>query len=160
MKKLVLAIMVLLIATPLMAAKIPYRICEPCLGIDENITVTTDVQVICGNTNTPNSDYTYGFYACGGAVYTFSLCPEYGGSADYDTAFGIQGPDVCGNDLGCNDDWCGLQSELIWTAPADGNYIAVVDGFSSYTGNFCLAYVGSAITATEEGNWSSLKSLY
>ena len=38
--------------------------------------------------------------------------------------------------------------------------IAVVDGFSSWEGSYTMAYFGTAITATEEGNWSAIKSLY
>ena len=161
MKKLVLATMILLIATPLLAAKIPYRYCEPCVDIDETLTITTDVQYVSGSTvGQVGEEYAYGFWGCGGATYTFSLCPEYGGSATYDTAMSIQGPDNCGAYLFCNDDWCGLQSEVTaWMAPADGNYICVVDAYYG-TGDYTMAYFGSAITATDDANWSVIKSLY
>ena len=161
MKKVVMVLLILVIATPVLAHKIPYRICEPCVDIDETITVTDVIQTVAGSTvGAPNSEYAYGFYACGGDLLTFSVCPEYGGSANYDTAMSIQGPDDCGDFLSCNDDYCSLQSEILWSVPDTGNYIVVVDGYSTYEGNYVLAYFGLGVTATESQNWSVLKSLY
>jgi hypothetical protein len=161
MKTAVIAILILLLAAPVFAHKIPYRICEPCIDVDGAITVTSSVQVVCGSTaGQPNSEYSYGFYACGGDNLTFSLCPTYGGSASYDTAISIQGPDNCGSYLACNDDYCSVQSEVTWVVPADGNYIVVVDGWSSYEGNYCMGYVGMGVTAAESQSWSVLKDLY
>lgn len=161
MKKFAVAIFILLIAVPVLAHKVPYRICEPCVDIDETITVTATIQIALGSTvGQPNSEYAYGFDACGGDVMTFSLCPEYGGWANYDTAISIQGPDECGAYLDCNDDYCGLQSELTWAVPGDGTYIVVVDGWSSNVGDFGMAYFGQGITAAEDNSWSVVKSLY
>ena len=161
MKIVLTAILVLLMAAPVFAHKIPYRICEPCLNVDATITVTNSVQVACGSTaGQPNNEYAYGFYACGSDVLTFSLCAPYGGSASYDSGISIQGPNNCGAFLACNDDFCSLQSEVTWVVPADGNYIVVVDGFSSYEGNYCMGYVGMGVTAAESQSWSVLKNLY
>jgi hypothetical protein len=83
-----------------------------------------------------------------------------GGNASYDTGLSIQGPDNCGAYLLCNDDFCSLQSELTWSAPADGDYIIVVDGYST-TGTYTLAYAGPACeTPAESSAWGTVKALY
>jgi hypothetical protein len=61
-----------------------------------------------------------------------SLC----GSA-YDT--GLYLLDAAFNEIACNDDACGLQSELIVVLPAGGqDYYLVVDGYSSAAGDYDL----------------------
>jgi hypothetical protein len=151
----------LLIATAAFASKDQSRFCETCFDIDETIYPMPGYQLVSGSTvGQPNSEYSYGFCAVGGGTYTFTFCHD-GGSANYDSALSIQGPDNCGIYLVCNDDTCGLQSELIWVAPANGNYILVVDGFSSNVGSFTLAYTGPACeTPVEDSTWSTVKTLY
>ena len=138
------------------------RICEPCLGIDSSISPTPVVQVVTGSTvGTPNSDYSYAFCAVAGGQYLFSLCPEFGGWADFDTALSVQGPDNCGPYLECNDDYCGLQSQLDFVAPDNATYIVVVDGFSSAVGNYGLAYMGPSAPSPADGtDWGEIKAMF
>ncbi|MBN2541874.1 choice-of-anchor J domain-containing protein, partial [bacterium] len=64
--------------------------------------------------------------------WTFSLC-----GSEYDTKLGI-GTICCFIDIGYNDDFCGLQSELTVTITA-GTYYVLVDGFSTNCGNYILS---------------------
>jgi hypothetical protein len=150
----------LLLATAAFA-KEGVRICETCIDIDATINPTPAYQTIAGTTiGQPNSEYTYQFCAEQGGTYTFTFCHD-GGSATYDSGLSIQGPTDCGVYLACNDDWCSLQSELVWTAPQHADYLIVVDGYSSNTGTYVLAYAGpECIVPAATSTWSTVKALY
>ena len=67
------------------------------------------------------------FAATAGATYYFSFCAADGGSSTFDTQISINtnaGATVAG---GYNDDFCGVQSYLAWTAPATANYRVLVN---------------------------------
>lgn len=158
--RFVLAILlVVMMASVALADKIGDRYCEPCVGVQGWLYPLASWQVQSGYY--PGGDnMAYYFCAMGGETYTFTFC-QGGGSADYDTALSIQGPDGCGSYLACNDDFCSLQSEIIWVAPADGDYIIAVDGYGTGTGNFNLAYMGApCVTPTKDETWSVIKSRY
>ncbi len=137
------------------------RICEPCLDIDAAIAPTQTYQTIAGSTvGQPNYEYAYSFCAVAGGSYRFTFC-EGGGSATFDTAMSVQGPNVCGAYIVCNDDFCGLQSQVDFYAPAAATYIVVVDGWSTNAGTYVLAYRGpEAPSPTENTNWGQIKALY
>ena len=137
------------------------RICEPCLNIDSSISPTPAYQVVTGSTaGEPNLEYSYSFCAAQGGSYRFTFC-EGGGWADYDTALSVQGPDVCGPYIVCNDDFCGLQSQVDFYAPMNATYIVVVDGWSSNSGNYGLAYRGpEAPSPTDAVDWGEIKSMF
>ena len=159
--RFVACVCMLLLATAAFA-KDNTRICENCFDIDQTIFPMDTWQTVSGNTSgQPNSEYSYLFCAVQGGSYTFSLCPALGGMAAYDSGLSIQGPENCGPYLNCNDDFCSLQSQLTWTAPAEANYIIVVDGYSSGAGAYTLAYAGPACeTPAEMSTWSTVKALY
>ena len=161
MKAIALVCLLLMVASVASAEKLGERFCEACLNVDATLSPTVAFQTVSGNTTgQPNGEYTYSFCALGGNTYTFTFCSN-GGSAGYDTALSIQGPNVCGAFLMCNDDTCGLQSELVWVCPADGTYLVVVDGFSSNVGPYTMAYAGApCVTPTESTSWGTVKSLY
>jgi hypothetical protein len=120
----------LLLATAAFA-KDNTRTCDTCIDIDATIFPAPAYQTVAGTTvGQPNSEYTYLFCAVQGGTYTFTFCHD-GGWAMYDSALSIQGPADCGAYLACNDDWCSLQSELVWTAPQQADYLIVVDGLIS-----------------------------
>ncbi len=162
------AIVCLLLTVPAMA--LAQRTCDACIDIDDAILPSPAEQVVSGSTaGEPNGEYTYLFCAVGGAEYTFTTCDgTTGGGADYDTALSVWdiNGDLCGVNMGCNDDNCpdgssGLLSTVSFTAPADGDYLIVVDGFSGNEGNYTLAYWGAPCTvATENTTWSSIKTNY
>jgi len=135
------------------------RICEPCLNVDATIVPMETYQTVAGSTvGQPNSEYTYGFCAVPGS-YRFTFC-EGGGSATYDSGLSVQ-PENCGTYLACNDDFCGLQSQLDWYCSVAGNYTIVVDGYSTATGSYVLAYRGpSAPSPAETTAWGTIKALF
>jgi len=136
------------------------RFCEPCDLINDSISPTEEYQVVEGSTvGEPNEDYAYSFCAVQGGFYRFTFC-EGGGWADFDTALSVQGPDNCGPYIECNDDYCGLQSQVDFVAPADATYIIVVDAYYG-TGNYGLAYRGpEAPSPVDVTGWGQIKSLY
>jgi len=151
--------LVLMMASVAMGDKVDYRYCEPCVGVQGWLYPTSDWQVASGY-YAGDDNMAYYFCAMAGETYIFTFC-QGGGSADYDTALSIQGPDACGTYLACNDDFCSLQSEITWIAPADGDYIVAVDGYSANVGNFNLAYTGTpCVTPAREETWSVIKSVY
>ncbi|MBK9012905.1 MAG: T9SS type A sorting domain-containing protein [Saprospiraceae bacterium] len=71
-----------------------------------------------------------------GTPITASLC-----GSSYDTQIDLY-TGACGalsNIGGCNDDFCGLQSQMTWTSTAGVVYLIRVHGFGGSTGNFTLA---------------------
>ena len=137
------------------------RICEPCINIDGAISPTPAYQTIAGTTSgQPNSEYSYSFCSTQGGAYRFTFC-EGGGSAMFDTGLSVQGPDVCGSYIVCNDDFCGLQSQVDFYAPMAASYIIVVDGYSTAGGSYVLAYRGpEAPSPNDEASWGEIKALY
>jgi hypothetical protein len=136
------------------------RICEPCDRVDEVIYPMDTYQTVSGTTvGQSNADYAYRFCAVAGGAYRFTFC-EGGGYASYDTGLSVQ-PDGCGGYFVCNDDYCGVQSQVDFTAPYAGNFVIVVDGYSSATGSYTLAYRGpSAPSPAEDSAWGSIKALF
>jgi hypothetical protein len=60
----------------------------------------------------------------------------------------------------CNDDYCGLQSQVDFYASADATYIVVVDGYSSATGSYVLAYRGPQASPVDDTNWGEIKAIF
>lgn len=91
--------------------------------------------------------------------YRFTFC-EGGGSANFDTALSAQS-NGCGTYYVCNDDFCGLQSQIDFTAPFSGEFVVVVDGFGSAAGNYVLAYRGPrAPSPADDSASGSVKALF
>ncbi len=67
-----------------------------------------------------------------GATYTFSTC---GGGA-WDSQLTLYSS--TGNFLAYNDDFCGLQSEVVWTATFTGTVRALVDRYFCTSQNSCM----------------------
>ncbi|MBD3237328.1 MAG: hypothetical protein GF330_11530 [Candidatus Eisenbacteria bacterium] len=137
------------------------RICDPCTMIDDVVLCPMeDYQIIEGSI-APDQGHGYYFHGIAGGFYRFTFC-EGGGWADFDTGLSIQGPGTCGNYLACNDDYCGLQSQLDWTCPYDSEeWIVSVDGYASAAGDYGLAYRGPDSPSPAEGTaWGSIKALF
>lgn len=67
------------------------------------------------------------------------------GGANYDTALSIHSGcpgDAGASLLACNDDWCGLQSQISLNVEAFNTYLIRVAGFSNRSGNFTLDISG------------------
>jgi len=100
----------------------------------------TTPDTVAGSTSgAPRLERNYDFNAQAGGNYTFTFCSG-GGTATYDTALSIW--NQSGTTLQvCNDDFCGLRSELNWVAPTTATYTLRVGGFStSSQGSYTLAY--------------------
>ena len=151
----------LMVSTVAFAGEGDDRYCDPCIDIEEQIYPEDTWQTVSGSTvGEPNAEYVYCFCAGAGGAYTFSFCQQ-GGYATFDTALSIQGPDVCGAVIECNDDFCGLQSELTFYAPMDATYLIVVDGFGSGAGNYTLAYMGpGGASPAGDTSWGGIKTMY
>jgi hypothetical protein len=82
----------------------------------------------------PDGAWDFFLPAVAGRTYELTTCTGTGGSANFDTRIDIVGA------VG-NDDACGLQSRVTWTAPSSGTRVVRVRGFSTTTqGNFVMAY--------------------
>lgn len=82
----------------------------------------------------PNGQWDFFLPVVAGRTYELTTCTGNGGSANFDTRIEIVG-------AVSNDDYCGLQSRVLWTAPATGTRTVRVTGFSVNTqGNFVMAY--------------------
>jgi hypothetical protein len=85
----------------------------------------------------PAGDWTFTFAGEALRTYEFSLCGDGGGGAAFDTTLSIED----GATLGFNDDSCGLQSRLEWTAPYTGTFTIRVGSYlDEYQGTFWLDY--------------------
>ena len=137
------------------------RICDPCTTIDDvTLCPMEDYQTIDGSIAVEES-HGYYFHGVAGGFYRFTFC-EGGGSATFDTGLSIQGPTTCGAYLVCNDDFCGLQSQVDFTCPYDSEeWIVAVDGWGSAAGGFVMAYRGPDSPSPAEGTaWGSIKALF
>jgi len=76
-------------------------------------------------------DVVYKYTATSSGYLTVSLC-----GSGYDTALGIYNSSQV--EIACNDDFCGLQSEISFSATAGQLYYFVVDGFSTNCGSYVI----------------------
>ena len=114
------------------------------------IDATFDAFPTCTTTNTAPGVW-YSIMGTGGDV-TVDTCA----GATYDTKISVytDGCDpVTTTCVGGNDDACGLQSSVTWTSTPGVEYLVLVHGFSSGTGDFTLtttcASAGPAIALTK-----------
>lgn len=94
----------------------------------------------CGLTGT--EDHQYQVVIPSADTWTISLC-----ASSYDTYLFV-GTTLCSNNVGLNDDFCGLQSEVSGFIPA-GTYHITVEGFSG-CGTYILEITGGALGAPED----------
>ncbi|MBK8096109.1 MAG: hypothetical protein IPK26_03330 [Planctomycetes bacterium] len=85
------------------------------------------------------NDVWYSFTATCTGPHTFETCSP---NTTYDTTLEVfSGPCGCPVSLGCNDDFCGLQSTLQVSLTAGQTYFVRVGGFGGQTGSFDLNIV-------------------
>jgi len=90
----------------------------------------------------PAGDWTFTFVGEATRSYEFSLCGDNGGGATFDTTVAIED----GGTLAFNDDSCGLQSHLEFTAPYTGTFTIRVGSYhDEYQGTFRLDYRASDV---------------
>ncbi|MDG2052848.1 MAG: hypothetical protein P8J69_03660, partial [Flavobacteriaceae bacterium] len=113
---------------------------DDCTGATEVLAGETYV----GNTGDYNDtggnsgpDVWYSYAGSAGDI-TLSLCD---GGTDYDSYLRVF--DACdGTQIANNDDFCSLQSELVFTADGTSTYYIMIEGYSSSSGNYSLAVSG------------------
>jgi hypothetical protein len=113
-----------------------------------------NVDFSCGYTYGISPDVFYSFTACMDGSIDVSLC-----GSGYDTELAIF--DAGQIELACNDDFCGLQSEIAFPVTGGEFYYIVVSGYYGGCGDYILNINGPTCpTPTQESNWSQVKSNY
>lgn len=104
----------------------------------------------CGITSETPDVYYYYLPITGGQAL-FSLC-----GSDYDTVLSVHSwcPGTVDNEIVCNDDTCGLQSEVFMDVTANTLYLLRISGYSGRTGQYELSVAGppSALPVSEDCN--------
>ncbi|MBL4656604.1 MAG: PPC domain-containing protein, partial [Flavobacteriales bacterium] len=101
--------------------------------------------------NTQTSTCTFGgeyntFTACAGAEYTISTC----GDTDFDTQLSVYEPN--GTTVAAyNDDGCGLQSTVTFTATVAGLYSIMLDQYNCISNSLCMTMTVTQNTACSGG---------
>jgi len=87
----------------------------------------------------PAGDWTFTFAAVAGTTYYFSTCGDYGGFGDFDTTIAVE---YFGTQLAFDDDTCGTQSFVTFTAPysSDSFTLRVTSYDHEYQGSFWVGY--------------------
>ena len=87
----------------------------------------------------PGGEWNFEFDGEAGTTYYFSLCTdESGGGANFDTVLSVLFESAV---LISNDDSCGLQSSVVFTAPYSVTFTVTVEGYSGADeGTFLLGY--------------------
>ena len=80
----------------------------------------------------------YGVDLVSGRRYQFTFCPGTGGSAFFDTNLELK-PPGCGAAVASNDNACGAQARIDYTATATGRHVLRI-GTSGGSGDYTLAY--------------------
>lgn len=93
----------------------------------------------CIGGNAPDVYYSYTSPSC--QQVTTSLC-----GSGYDTRVEVRAGGACPGDfqIGCNDDFCGLQSQLTFDAAQGVTYYIIVNGWITHAGPFVLNVTGAA----------------
>lgn len=119
------------------------------------------IEVVCGDTVTGATTNAgdSGANAAGDVFYTYvtpetaqnvtlSLCD---GATDFDSLLRVF-DDECNlvNEIAVNDDTCGLQSELTFTATVGNSYTIMVEGFGGNVGNFSMAVTCEEALSTDD----------
>lgn len=109
----------------------------------------------CGFTFGISPDVFYSYTACVDGYINVSLC-----GSGYDTELAIFNSNFV--ELYCNDDFCGLQSEIDNIAVTAGQlYYIVVSGYFGACGSYTMNVTGPECpTPTSETTWGQVKSLY
>lgn len=90
------------------------------------------------------------FTAVFGEQYEFSYCSSEGGSSFYDTELSLN--DAFGANIAYDDDFCGSQSHLTWTANSSGTFRIYTTEFECVTNatTSILAYRTVVVIGVEE----------
>lgn len=92
-------------------------------------------------------DVMYSLYLTSCQTVTISLC-----GSNFDTQLGVYAGGSCpGTTLvACNDDYCGLQSQVTFMADAYTYYYVMIGGFFGHTGNYVINVTGTPYVAPND----------
>jgi hypothetical protein len=110
---------------PRIIAAVPYTDADNTCGY------VLDCPASCGANNAP--DVVYKWTPSVSGVATATTC----NGSTFDTVLHVQ-TTCCGGDIVCNDDYCGLQSQVSWDASAGVDYYIIVSGYSTACGSYVL----------------------
>jgi hypothetical protein len=101
---------------------------------------TNDGAASCGYSET-SPDVWYSYTPAASGQLTISLC-----DSEYDTVLSVhtQAPGTIGNQLACNDDFCGIQSQLTLQVYAGFTYYIRIAGYGGTIGSFAIDLTGPA----------------
>jgi hypothetical protein len=103
---------------------------EDVIHNGSTISATGSSTTTCSSNDT--LDVWHSYTASGNSTATFSLC-----GSGFDTSLAVF--DSCGgSELACNDDFCGVQSEVTLNVQSGVTYFVRVAGFEGATGNYNL----------------------
>jgi len=120
--------------------------CAACPGTSGTLTPSTMYQTLTGNHGVQGCDR-YAVSMTAGYTYRFTYC-EGGGTANYDTYILLF--DSACSEVGGNDDYCGLQSQIDYVCPATGTYYIELNSccIGNGGGYYTLAYNHTPPSAT------------
>ncbi len=115
---------------------------------------TWDIDFSCGFTNGQSPDVWYSYYACEDGTINVSLC-----GSSYDTEIAVFDAGLA--EIACNDDFCGLQSEVAAVVTAGQLYYIVVSGFFGACGDYVINVTGpDCPVPVSDGTWGQIKNQY
>ncbi|MFN0009686.1 MAG: hypothetical protein ACKVXR_17465 [Planctomycetota bacterium] len=122
------------------------------MGPFAGTTVNATTDGVAGACGQAGQDVWYNWTSCftGSADATF--CAADGASAAHDSIAYVYAGVGCapvGATLGCNDDFCGLQSKVTFAATAGSVHKIRVGGFGTATGAFSMKVLGGPVLAND-----------
>lgn len=110
------------------------------ITIGNNVGYTDSPQTgTCPATGTMGADLWYEYTATGSGDVLATVCAASGGAATFDTVLAAFSGS-CGSltEIACNDDRCGLQSQMRFAVTAGQTYYIAVGGYNGASGDFTL----------------------
>ena len=128
-------------ATATIIASLPFSDSDNTCGHVQDYTAS------CGANSAP--DLFYRYVPAANHTLAVSVC-----GSGFDTILYVL---ENGIEIACNDDYCGLQSQIVVPVVAGRTYIIGVSGFSTACGLYTL---NPAATPVEAMTWGAIKSVY
>ena len=119
-------------------------------GVTSGSTFGATTSPVSGTCAFMGSDVWYAYTASCNETATVSFCSG-GGAAYFDTVVAVfTGSCATLTEIACNDDSCGLQSEVTFSATAGQTYYIAVGGYQGQQGTFDMSVTCSAPPANDD----------
>jgi hypothetical protein len=108
-------------------------------GSNVGYTTSPQTATCSASTGSIGADMWYEYVAAGSGDLLVSVCTSVGGMATFDTILGAFSG-TCGSltEIACNDDRCGLQSQIRFPVTSGQTYYIVIGGYNGATGSYDL----------------------